>query len=608
MRGLSWFAGLMVVVVGAAAPGCSCSDSGVIGDPSGDGDGGGGGGDAGNGTGGGCVPKTCEEVGKNCGPVSNGCGGFTECGDCPDGQICGGGGPSICGAGTGGGPREDCDSGLCEHQVACPGMGTYEATTVTGVVFAPDGKTPLNNAVVYVPNDPNPANLPPISEGATCERCEDEDLGDPIAAAVTGPDGSFILRHVPAGVSFPLVVKAGKWRRAVTISSVTACNTVALSAEQTRLPRTKLEGHIPRMAVSTGRVDALECVLYKMGVAASEFTRPTGNGRIHMYVSNGAWADQALASTCSTCTPSSTSGSSCSCTNLNCGSSWPAICRAQRTRNLYRDQAVLDSYDMAFFGCDHPLNGSDRNDQWTEDDHRVRFRGYANKGGRIFLSHYNYEWLSRSRAPSEYRNLANYGGGWMEGLSDPSPAWIDTGFGRGLTFAQWLELIGASHDDPSEGHILIHEPRTHIASLNAPARRWVYTTQADHNRNSVQTFTVNAPVTAPESESCGRVVYSAFHVTGGEALNLRSQAFPNHCQGELSSQELALVYMMFDLAACISDDDTRVPPSGCTPITCEQAGAQCGTIADGCGGLRSCGTCPDGQLCSNVTNRCQQLW
>ncbi|MGC4092542.1 MAG: hypothetical protein QM756_32620 [Polyangiaceae bacterium] len=41
------------------------------------------------------------------------------------------------------------------------------------------------------------------------------------------------------------------------------------------------------MAMVTGDVDALECVLRKVGVADSEFTLPTGTGRIHMYRSNG---------------------------------------------------------------------------------------------------------------------------------------------------------------------------------------------------------------------------------------------------------------------------------------------------------------------------------
>ena len=35
-----------------------------------------------------CHPKTCEELGKNCGTVDNGCGAKIECGSCADGVLC----------------------------------------------------------------------------------------------------------------------------------------------------------------------------------------------------------------------------------------------------------------------------------------------------------------------------------------------------------------------------------------------------------------------------------------------------------------------------------------------------------------------------------------
>jgi hypothetical protein len=45
----------------------------------------------------GCVPKTCQTQGFNCGQNSDGCGGLMDCGSCPSGQTCGGGGYSVCG-------------------------------------------------------------------------------------------------------------------------------------------------------------------------------------------------------------------------------------------------------------------------------------------------------------------------------------------------------------------------------------------------------------------------------------------------------------------------------------------------------------------------------
>jgi hypothetical protein len=45
-----------------------------------------------------CVPTTCADLGKNCGSVSDGCGGTLSCGTCGTGTTCGGGGTAnVCG-------------------------------------------------------------------------------------------------------------------------------------------------------------------------------------------------------------------------------------------------------------------------------------------------------------------------------------------------------------------------------------------------------------------------------------------------------------------------------------------------------------------------------
>lgn len=45
-----------------------------------------------------CVPTTCAALGKNCGSISDGCGGTLSCGTCATGMTCGGGGTAnVCG-------------------------------------------------------------------------------------------------------------------------------------------------------------------------------------------------------------------------------------------------------------------------------------------------------------------------------------------------------------------------------------------------------------------------------------------------------------------------------------------------------------------------------
>jgi len=39
-----------------------------------------------------CTPLTCMEVGAQCGIIGDGCGNTVNCGDCPAGQVCGGNG------------------------------------------------------------------------------------------------------------------------------------------------------------------------------------------------------------------------------------------------------------------------------------------------------------------------------------------------------------------------------------------------------------------------------------------------------------------------------------------------------------------------------------
>ena len=48
-----------------------------------------------------CTPSSCATLGKNCGSVSDGCGGTLTCGSCSSPQTCGGGGvTNVCGGGT----------------------------------------------------------------------------------------------------------------------------------------------------------------------------------------------------------------------------------------------------------------------------------------------------------------------------------------------------------------------------------------------------------------------------------------------------------------------------------------------------------------------------
>jgi hypothetical protein len=522
-----------------------------------------------------CTPLTCAAVGANCGPIGDGCGGvIASCGSCAQPEICGGSGvASVCGAQSG----STC-SGLCSQIAPC---ASGQETRLSGTVYAPNGSEPLFNALVYVPNKP----LPAISTGPTCERCENEDLGEPIAAALTGPDGKFVLRNVPAGVDFPLVVKMGKWRRVVTISAQTKCTNLDLSVDQARLPRSMKDAsaanlpflNIPQIAMVTGDVDEIECVLRKIGVSDSEFTLPTGTGRIHLYRANGA---------------------NTGCTNPRADGSCKSGAINAPLANLFA-QNTVDKYDVGIFDCEGGEN--------EHNSYDAALHSWANRGGRVFASHYSYTYLHDN---GDFANTATWGG--PQRVNDATTTGIiDTSFSKGKSFNTWLGNVSAWDPTYGSGYLRIQDPRDYVKAVPTTSERYVYTdasvvlngTQIN-KQNAVQQYSFNTPVGASSDNICGRVLYSAFHVAGTSGNG--NKVFPKYCPNTpLTPQEKVLEFMIFDLSACVSTGTPPAPPT-CTAKTCAQLGANCGALADGCGGLLSCGACTSPNSCGGggVANQC----
>ena len=496
-----------------------------------------------------CTPATCASLGADCGPVGDGCGGLIDsCGTCSLPKTCGGGGtPSVCAV------PASCTN-LCLQQVSCTGNVT---TTIKGKVYAP-GKgagvgDPLLNALVYVPNAPVAA----FGAGVSCDKCDANVSGSPLVSATTGPDGSFELKNAPVGADIPLVIQLGRWRRQVTIPSVAACADTNLDPQLTRLPRNKGEGDIPKIAIATGAVDSLECVLRKIGIDDAEFTKPNGTGRIHMYLGGGA-------------------------AGANRGSNTP------NENQLWNSQATLNQYDMLLFPCQGDEYYANRatNAEWQ--NMWSRLLAYTAAGGRIFSTHYSYVWLhghpngaSWSPGPGPWEGVAT----WNADQSSPPDqnGIINTTFPKGQAFAQWLVNVGASS---VLGQMPVKVVRRDADAV-LTAQEWM---SASTPAGIPLHFTFNTPVTAQPDDQCGRVVFSDFHVADSYNTGI---AFPGECSNNgMTPQEKLVEFMLFDLGSCVTPD---IPT--CTPKTCAELGLQCGPAGDGCGGLIQCGDCPPGETC-----------
>jgi len=528
----------------------------------------------GGGTGSGaCIPHTC--AGVECGAISDGCGGVTaDCGTCPTGQLCGVGGvPNVC-------VTPPC-TGLCLQQNAC---ANQPKTTVTGTVTAPGHATtvpwgnpdPIYGAIVYVPNGaagPPTYGVTAFPSGVACDTCSTLVSGSPIVVSTaTAVDGTFTLTDVPCGTNIPLVIQLGRWRREITIPNVPCCAHTSLTNAQTHLPRSSVgepgdvRSDIPLMAFSTGNVDTLHCVLRKIGIDDSEFTNPSGPGRVRLYRDNGARIDAntPLAST------------------------------------LYGSSTELAKYDLALFEC-----AGGREVKGAADQQRVI--DFANAGGRVFATHYGYVWLTDSIGtaisnigPKPFSQTAT----WLVDQLGPDAATavVDQTLqgdaatqARRTAFASWLQLVGAS---TTLGQIPITSARRDFDAVSSipataagtPAQRWLYSSTSPLH------YTFDTPIAYPPNlhptKQCGRVLYSDFHVSDAVSVGT---TFPAECfDGPMTPQERALEFMLFDLASCIGP-----LPGACVPRTCEDQGFNCGLAGDGCddGVVLHCGGCPAEQVC-----------
>ncbi len=404
----------------------------------------------------------------------------------------------------------ECVNLQCKQTVCAAGA----KTTVTGQVLDPGGRNPLYNVVVYVPNSAPQK----ISDGATCDKCGSLYTGDPLVSALTGPDGKFVLENVPVGNDVPLVIQVGKWRRQLTIPTVASCvETPLTDTSLTRLPRNRREGDMPKLAISTGGSDSLECLLTRIGIDPAEFTSGDGPERVHIFQGNGGRA---------------VAGGS-----------------PRSQTSLWNSTQSLMQFDVVALSCE-----GDENPETKPASALQAMLDYTSAGGRVFASHFHYYWFNNGPAP--FPSTASWNPG-SNNLGTISGA-IDQTFPKGVAFAQWLKNVNALQLDNTLPIVDAKQNASVTSGQNAASQPWITNAASS---SATEYFTFNTPLDVAPEAQCGRVVYSDLHVGAASSDYLLSTSVPTGCSAlDLSPQEKALEFMLFDLSSCVQPDTTPPTP------------------------------------------------
>jgi len=486
-------------------------------------------------------------------------------GPTPSSSSAGGTGPTYSQAGSGNDIIVPETAGASSSGTQCAPGNT---TTISGIVYDPAGKNPLYNISVFVldPSSPLP-DLEKIPISCGCSQL----LPAKVAAigAPTDAAGHFEIPCAPSG-NVTLVVQAGKWRRTYDNINVVANQQNVIP--NLRLPANSSEGSLPNIAISTGGSDSFECLPLRIGVSASEYVAGSAaGGHVHIY------------------------------TGLR--GATPATGAVESYKTLWDSQAHLNEHDVVILSCEGaettggiagtrgnpgapPLNAATQQ----------YLMNYANAGGRVFASHFQYAWFNTGPFASGDQQLATWTTG-MGGLDDTIsfPAEVNTtltggvAFPEGAALQQWLGLVGAL----TNNQLPVWFVRSNVQALaQPPSTEWLHLASSSPKAPSAtQYFSADTPIGSSGDKVCGRVVYSALHVSGGADKNApgvpvdypsgtggasstggaggaggrtgggmmgggvapqQGGTVPSGCaMHPLTPQELALEFMFFDLSSCL---------------------------------------------------------
>ncbi len=358
-----------------------------------------------------------------------------------------------------------------------------------GKVYAPEGTIPISGALVYTTQ----STPDPIPQKVHCSKCVD--IPANVHHTLSEADGSFIVGVADVG-DWNLVVQKGTFRRTRTIHVPDAGATVQVDAQSTTLPNHTDEAagdYIPKIAVSYGIWDDIQDSLAKLGLGQvdSSGNLVPGTEPFDIYEDSG---------------------------------------KPPGSQLLTDYDTTLSNYHIVFFPC---------TDSWPNSyllDPSVynNLRNYVQAGGRLYVTDYSYDILRRAFDPEMPLKWEGDFGGFDDADGYPYDA-NATVNDPGL--AEWLAVQGITSFVLEDNWSVID----HVDPYTAPN---------EDNEQETLTPTVWVsgdvpgtglrPCTTSFQYGCGRAMFSTYHT---EASGVET----------LMTQELALLYILLEVAVCIGD-------------------------------------------------------
>jgi hypothetical protein len=386
-------------------------------------------------------------------------------------------------------------------------------------------------------------------------------VGDYVSATLTDTTGAFTLKNVPVGKNVPLVLQIGKWRRLMTVPNVPDCKTTTLPSSGTgmaRLPRNQQEGSMPQMALLTGGLDDLGCFLFKVGIDPKEYSAPGAGGRLDIYQGVGGTSITGAAVKA----PALSTGTAGNCTNTSCP--------------LWASTKSFEAYDIVFLACEGNTYDPDENPDGggmgggllgggggpnVTKAGKQAMHDWLNEGGKVFATHFHYTWFKNG--PPDFQSVATWLG-YSIGSGTCTNCSIDTSFQSGMDFDKWLQGVGAL----SGTGITLNGVADSVSTINTmTTSRWIYGSSGQRTgATDTKYLSFETPIggiivdagEAPGKRYCGKAVFTDLHAGGAPSGDI-----PGACQSvNLTAQEKALEFLIFNLAACVSDESQpmKIPP------------------------------------------------